>query len=171
MAKDNYYHIQVVDDDNKVLTVIKHYSEKNSDYNVEVSTYESAETFLKNLSVNPDIVVLDYYFESEDDNEPTGLEILQKITKQSPETDTIMISGQDDIEVAMETIREGAYDYVVKNDQAIQRTHAICENILKAKNRELVLKENNKNLRTVVTILIIFIIFLAGFIGYALFYQ
>lgn len=171
MPKDNYYHIHVVDDDTKLLTMLKHYIEKNSDYNVEVSIFESAEEFLKNLHSQPDIVVLDYYFESEEGEEPNGLEILRKVKVKSPETETIMISGQDNIEVAMETIREGAYDYVVKNDQAIQRTHAICENVLKARNREMLLRDNNKNLRTVITILLIFVIVMAIFVGYALFYQ
>ncbi len=171
MKKENYYTVFVVDDDKKLLTMLKHVIEKNTSYNADVMVYDTVEEFLKHLDEKPDIVVLDYYFESEDGNAPTGLEVLEQIKEKSPETEVVIISGQDDIDTALETIREGAYDYVVKDDRAIPRTQLIVDNIMKAKSREYILEQNNKNLRLIIGIMVIFILALIAFLAYALYLQ
>jgi DNA-binding NtrC family response regulator len=171
MKKDNYYSVFVVDDDKKLLTMLKHVIERNTSYNAEVMVFDTVEEFLRHLNEKPDIVVLDYYFESEEEQAPTGLEVMQKIKEVSPHTEVVIISGQDDIDTALETIREGAYDYVVKDDRAIPRTQLIVDNIMKARSREYTLKQNNKNLRLVIGIMVVFILALIAFLAYALYLQ
>jgi len=46
-----------------------------------------------------------------------------------PDTTIIVISGQEDISTALELIRFGAYDYIVKNDQTKERLWNIINNI------------------------------------------
>ena len=40
-----------------------------------------------------------------------------------------MISGQDNIDVAVECMRSGAYDYVVKNETSFVRTEVAIERL------------------------------------------
>ncbi len=167
MAKDNSYLVFVVDDDTKVLTMSKHYIEKNSAYEVEVLTFVSGEEALAKIDMKPDIVVLDYLFDAEDSEAMNGLQVQERIIQASPETEVIIISGQDNMEVALETIRKGAFDYIIKGENAITRAQLAAEKILQAKNREFVLHQNNKNLRIVVVIMALFIIGLVAFVIYA----
>ena len=43
-----------------------------------------------------------------------GIEVLEFTQKNSPETPIIMISGHGDLEVAVESMKKGAYDYISK---------------------------------------------------------
>lgn len=167
MAKDNRYVVFVVDDDSKVLTMSKHYIEKNSEYEVEVQTFTTGEDALAKLDMRPDAVVMDYYFNEEEGGRLNGAEVMTKIREKLPNTEVVMISGQENMEIALETIRNGAYDYIIKGENAIQRAQLSIEKILQAKNREFALRENNKNLRIVVGGLVIFLIGLVAFFIFA----
>jgi DNA-binding NtrC family response regulator len=167
MAKDNRYVVFVVDDDSKVLTMSKHYIEKNSEFEVEVQTFTTGEDALARLDMRPDAVVMDYYFNEEEGGRLNGAEVMAKIREKLPNTEVVMISGQENMEIALETIRNGAFDYIIKGENAIQRAQLSIEKILQSKNREFALRENNKNLRIVVMIMTGFLIALAAFLIFA----
>ena len=78
----------------------------------------------------PDIIVLDYYLNAIREDAQTGIEILKQIKKMKPDTNVIMISGQEDMETAVETIRHGAYDYIIKNEKAMQRLELVVNKII-----------------------------------------
>jgi DNA-binding NtrC family response regulator len=46
--------------------------------------------------------------------EMDGLEVLEKIIKLKPETTVVMISGHGNIDTAVEAIKKGAFDFIVK---------------------------------------------------------
>lgn len=167
MARANVFTVFVVDDDTKLLTMMKHYLEKNSEYNLDVHTYATGEDALARIDLKPEIMILDYYFDDLKPGAKNGIEVMKETKKKSPSTEVIMISGQDDMEVALETIRQGAYDYVIKNDKAIMRAQLVAEKLLEGRMRQVMLEQNNKNLRITVGIMIAFIIILTAFVLYA----
>ncbi len=81
-----------------------------------IESFLSGEECLKNLHKKPDIVIQDYLL-----NGINGLEVLKETKKKNPDTEFIFISAQDSIEVAVDTIRHGASDYVVKNQFAFKK--------------------------------------------------
>lgn len=81
-----------------------------------LKTFSSAEDCLKELHLNPDIIVLDYSFEG-----ITGLELMKKVKDEHPEIDFIFISGQNEVEIAVKIMKLGAADYVIKNEKAPYR--------------------------------------------------
>ena len=48
----------------------------------------------------------------------TGLEVLKKAREIKPTVDFIFLSGQNSINIAVDIIKNGAYDYVIKDDTA-----------------------------------------------------
>jgi ActR/RegA family two-component response regulator len=86
-----------------------------------------------------------------------GLEILKKIMHVRPETKIIILSGQEKMEVAVDTIKHGAYDYIVKNDNVFLRTKLSIINATSALSVSKELK-NFKFLVKVVVALILLII-------------
>lgn len=80
-----------------------------------IESYQSGEDCLKNLYKKPDIIIQDYLL-----NGISGLDVLKESKKKNPETKFIFISGQDNIDIAVDTIRHGASDYLVKNQFAFK---------------------------------------------------
>jgi DNA-binding NtrC family response regulator len=78
----------------------------------------------------PTIVVLDYLLSnSSKEKHMDGLSALKQINKTSPETFVIILSAQDNIDVALDTLKEGAYDYLSKSETAFIRLKNMIKNI------------------------------------------
>jgi two-component system, NtrC family, response regulator AtoC len=58
---------------------------------------------------SPDVILLDYRLPDAD-----GLELLEKIRRQWPDVLTVMMTAYTNVDVAINAIRLGAYDYVAK---------------------------------------------------------
>ena len=81
---------------------------------INCESFTSGEACLKGITREPDIIILDYLM-----NGMNGLDVLIAAKKRSPTTDFIFLSGQDSIEVAIDCIKYGAYDYIVKDEFAL----------------------------------------------------
>jgi two-component system response regulator AtoC len=84
----------------------------------------SGKKLLENLTIKPDIITLDYNLP---DN--SGKELLKKIKAESPNTQVIIISGQNDVSVAVELLKEGVFDYIVKDVDTKERIWNTIRNI------------------------------------------
>ena len=112
----------LVDDDKMFLTSMAHQLKQMFIYNPNIKTFQSGEECLRNMESKPNLVILDYYLNSVNPDAMNGMQVLKKIKQVSPESTVIMLSGQDKMEVAIDTMTHGAYDYVVKNENVFLRT-------------------------------------------------
>ena len=78
-----------------------------------LKTFKNGEECLKEISSEPDIIVLDYSFSG-----INGLDLMLKIREGSPLTNFVFLSGQNDVELAVKLMKMGADDYIVKNEKA-----------------------------------------------------
>ncbi|MFY9153609.1 MAG: response regulator [Prolixibacteraceae bacterium] len=106
--------IFVVEDNQMYNKLVVSYLKTNKLTNVE--SYLSGEEALKNMDKNPDIVIQDYLLEG-----MTGIEVLIKSKKTNPDVEFIFLSGQDSIDIAINSMKYGAYDYIVKDQMALQK--------------------------------------------------
>jgi DNA-binding NtrC family response regulator len=77
---------------------------------------------LDNIDMNPEIALLDHQM-----SDVTGLELLGKIKRHNPDCFVIMVSAQEDMATALNALKQGAFDYIIKGkDDAnqIERTLA-----------------------------------------------
>ena len=86
-----------------------------------IKTFATGELCLKNLSQNPDIIILDYHLNSVNKNAINGLATLDRIKTANPQIPVIMLSSQDKIEVAVNCMKHQAFDYIVKSETAFIR--------------------------------------------------
>jgi len=120
------YKIFVVDDNNLFLKVVQKSLSENETYQVIPIT--TGKECIDRLEEKPDIVSLDYTMP-----DYNGKQILEKIIMLSPETHVIIVSGQNDINTAIDLLKVGAYDYIVKGVDTREKIaiaiHKIIEKI------------------------------------------
>ncbi|MEI8046811.1 MAG: sigma-54 dependent transcriptional regulator [Bacteroidota bacterium] len=132
--------IFVVEDDAWYADLLEYNIKMNPDY--EVEKFSNAENCLLNLYKQPMAITLDYSMPG-----LSGQEALARINKASPSIPVIIISGQEDITTAIDLLKEGAYEYIVKNEDAPKRLWRALANI----QENYQLKQENEKLKEAVT--------------------
>ncbi len=118
----NNFKIFVVEDDPFYGEMLKYHISLNPDYIVE--KFETGHECLNNLYKNPDVISLDYSLP-----DLSGLEVLKRVKDLNSEIPVIIVSGQEDVSTAVKLLKEGAYDYFVKDDETKDRIWNALKNI------------------------------------------
>ncbi len=95
----------------------------------QIFKYTTGEECNDNMDKKPTIIILDYHLDAVNKSARSGLETLEHIKRKYEGVDVIMVSGQDKIDVAIECMKAGAYDYVVKNETSFIRTESALERL------------------------------------------
>lgn len=114
MKNPNTLKIFILEDDTWYGSMLHHYLSLNPDY--EVKRFESSAEFFNNLHENPDVVTLDYSLP-----DMAGDEVLKRIKEAHPGIQVVVISGQEDVATAINLLKNGAFDYIVKDDDTKDR--------------------------------------------------
>ena len=132
------FRIFVVEDDSWYAELLKYHLSLNPDYEVEV--FNTGKECLNNLHKKPAVITVDYSLP-----DMNGKELLGRIRQQLPGVAIVIISGQEDITTAVELLKEGAFDYIVKNEDTKSRlwhtVQRIRENYDLREENERLLKE------------------------------
>ncbi|MEP7168396.1 MAG: response regulator [Bacteroidota bacterium] len=119
-----------VDDDPMHLQMLHDHLSKMSDF--EIKDFNTSEECIKHINEGnpiPDIVFLDYYLNNVVKDAMDGLDALVEIKKIAPNADVVMLSRQDKIQVAVDVMKYGAFDYIVKGESAFYRAEKAVYNI------------------------------------------
>jgi len=116
--------IFLIEDDVLFAESIKHFLSLNPENDVE--HFSNGKDALISKYKNPDLIVLDY-------NLPgmNGMEVMKRFHKYCKKTFVILMSAQNDIKVAVNLMREGAFDYFVKDADLKDRLWMSMEKIKK----------------------------------------
>lgn len=90
----------------------------------EVRRFSNANSFLAHLHEAPDCVLLDYGLPDK-----SGTEVLKLIKEYDAELPVLIVSGQEDVSTAVDLLREGAYDYIVKDDNTQDKIWKAINNL------------------------------------------
>lgn len=132
MEKHDTYLVYVVDDDDIFLKSLKFQLEQKWQNRIEIKVFHTGEELLKYIpEQQPDIIILDYILNSRFPYAMDGALVLQKIKQTYPEIKVIMLSGQSKIQVALDSIQNGAFDYVIKNDNVFFKMQASLKNAIR----------------------------------------
>ena len=74
------------------------------------------------LIEEPDIIFLDQMM-----NSVSGTDALRAIKRFNPDTYVVLVSGQSRIQVAVDSLKLGAFDYVIKNEHLSERLAAVLD--------------------------------------------
>lgn len=99
--------ILVIDDDTDICLLLRRFLSKNG---YEVAIAQNGQTGLSLLEeFSPDLVMTDFRLGDLD-----GGQILRKIKERFPEVPVLIITGYSDIKIAIDVMKQGAFDYITK---------------------------------------------------------
>ena len=119
MKNENKVRIFLVDDDVVFLKSLEIDFNEHTEF--EIVTFTTGEKCLDNLILKPDVIILDYQLDGTDRSAMNGILTLDKIKAYNKEIPVVMLSSQDEIDVAINCMHHKAFDYVVKSETAFMR--------------------------------------------------
>jgi signal transduction histidine kinase len=114
--------VLVVDDEESVVVTIKAILQLDG-YNVATTT-SGVQARQMVREVEYDLVLTDLRLEDGD-----GLDVLKAVRESHPETVTIMLTGYASLESAIQALRAGAYDYLVKPSEVEELRATVARGI------------------------------------------
>lgn len=106
--------IFILEDEVWYGSMLQHFLEKNPEY--EVKRFESATDLFAALYLKPDVVTIDFSLQG-----ITGDEVLKRVKSELPDSTVIIISGQEDVQTAISLLKQGALEYIVKDNDTPDR--------------------------------------------------
>ena len=153
--------IYVVEDNHVYNKLVVSFLKTNKFTNVE--SFYSGEDAVAAMEKQPKIVIQDYLLEG-----MNGIEVLKKAKKLVPDVEFIFLSGQDSIDIAINTMKYGAYDYIVKDQMALKKMVNKINKILSVTQ----LEKSNKRYKTgVILFFVALTIFIITMITIAIMYP
>jgi len=115
------YNVFIVEDNKLYAQVLK--KQLVSD-NYKVKVFYNGKDCITSLDEKPDVITLDYTLP-----DMTGHEVLKEIQRKFPSTHVIIISAQESISTAIDLMKNGAYDYIMKAPDTREKLSNIIKNI------------------------------------------
>ena len=103
------YNIFIVEDDPWYGELLEYHLSLNPDY--RITRFATGRDCLNQMYKQPDLVTIDFSLP-----DLPGDKLYQKVREISPTVPVIIVSSQDDIKVAVQLLKMGATDYLVKDD-------------------------------------------------------
>lgn len=163
-----------MDEDKKMLIYIvnndaDHAQQINTHLNkfkgFEYKNFTSGEDCLNHLDKDPDVIIVDYPADATREDTERGGSLLREIVAKKPDTDVVIISPTDSNERALEMVKYGAADYVVRNESEFVR----LENTLYSIIRKRRLLKELRSYKTATIILSVLLLIAA--IGLVIMFQ
>ena len=95
-----------------------------------------------------------------------GIEVLKKAKEQNPNIEFIFLSGQDNIDVAINTMKYGAYDYIVKDQMALKK---LVNKINKIQSVNKLVKSNKRYRLGVILFFVVLVVIILLVLAFAFF--
>lgn len=135
--------IFLVDDNKTYLEGIDSILVENPNYYIR--KFMSGESCIDNLHSNPHVVILDYTL-SQQENKLNGIEVLNKIQSYNKDIKVVMLTASEELDVAVTSMKYGAYDYIIKNNNALIKLKYVVEKLYDNVSNEIELKDKTSEL-------------------------
>ncbi|GAA3974366.1 sigma-54 dependent transcriptional regulator [Hymenobacter antarcticus] len=130
------FKIFVVEDNEWYGELLMHRLGQNPNHSVY--RFSTGQACLDQLGEKPDFITLDYSLP-----DAKGEQLLRQISDRLPGTEVLVISGQEDVGTAVRMLQQGAYDYLVKDENTLDRLW----NIVGKVEQQVRLRRENAQLR------------------------
>lgn len=112
----------IVDDDPIYNSFLKNYLESKGFTNLRM--FFDGSSCIERLYQLPDIIILDFQM-----GDVNGLDVLKQIREFDPDINVIFLSGQNNVDVAVDSLKYGSIDYLIKDDETLINLTKVIDKI------------------------------------------
>ncbi|MCA6362155.1 MAG: response regulator [Bacteroidetes bacterium] len=94
----------------------------------KITCFEDGQQAINQLTGHPEIIFLDHVMNNMD-----GLDVLLKIKRINPDIYVVFISSQESISVAVDALKYGAFDYIIKGQDDQGKISNVLERIMQVR--------------------------------------
>jgi len=142
MDRSNSVSILVIEDNPADLDYLKELLSEHATCAYKIRTAQTLKEGLQYIKENNiKIILLDLGLP-----DATEAETLEKVLRASPQTPVIILTGRDDEDLALQAVRQGAQDYLVKDEINSKILFKSIHFALKRQEKGLEEKEESENL-------------------------
>ncbi|HEV7230675.1 MAG TPA: response regulator [Bacteroidia bacterium] len=157
MKKTHHKHKLIfIVEDNEMYSFMLDYM-LSQEHKLRCIRFDKGEECIDSLKLNPDMIILDYVLPG-----INGLETYRKIKMTKPEVPVVILTGHYDASAAQEFLKEGVYDYMLKEENAVNTVKALVENVMDQAEEEKIQEKERWTQREVLRYTIGFIAVLAA---------
>ncbi|MGV3638517.1 MAG: response regulator [Flavobacteriales bacterium] len=137
MGPNEQLNIHLVDDD--VFSAVMYGKHLKGLGYEQVTLLHDGVTCIDGLSNEPDVIFLDHEMAPWN-----GVKTLRRIKRHSSDTIVVLLSGQEKLNVAVDALKYGAFDYVIKGPGDLERIADVMKRIHQLRT---MMKEHRSSLR------------------------
>ena len=133
MGTKGQTNIFIVDDDKMFSLALKANIESSFENKpIKVHSFVTGETCMQKFNEEkPQIVILDFHLNSKYYDAEDGIQVLDWIKKANAETYVIIVTSDDNCNVALKSFEHGACDYVFKTETQLRKINYSLANLFK----------------------------------------
>jgi len=110
--------------DNDLITLNKYRQGLENIGYKDIHLFLNGVICINNLHLKPYIIFLNHPID-----ESSGFDVLKKIKQHHPNIYVVIMSNQEDVNLAVDVLRNGAFDYIVKGDNEVSKMSHVIERI------------------------------------------
>ncbi len=139
--------VVIIEDEEAHFNLMKRAIAREFSY-ASVVHFQDATTCLERLDqVNPTVIITDYLMPG-----INGVEFLEVLNQQNIDTPVIMITGQGDENIAVQAIKSGAKDYLVKTGDFFTLLPSVIDNIVRNQRLKQSLRESESQKQAILDV-------------------
>ena len=113
-------------EDNELYAKALEFFLKEKFPNTEIKCFPVGELCTDQLHLNPDLIIMDYFLNSKYYDAVDGLEIIRQIKSKKPNSNIVLLSEQNKIDVIVNVEKEiGRNNYITKDKEAFKNIELI----------------------------------------------
>ena len=146
MNTKNIIKIFIVEDSNVFTQALKIDIEKVfENKHIQIHTFETGEKCIKKFKeIKPQIVILDYNLNSKSCDAADGITVLKWLKKERKETYVIMLTNEDNINIAYTSFLQGSSDYIVKTESKFHKINNSLLNLFRLMESKKLVKQHRQ---------------------------
>lgn len=121
----------IVDGDTRYRGIMEEHLDSIED--TVVFSFYSAEECINVLDSEPDVVIVDLHLDSQFKPVMSGLDLLEYVKANYPQTDVIIMSSDDSLDTAQKVNALSPFDFILKTELNLGRINSILQIIFRHK--------------------------------------